>query len=72
VREDEGCGINCLIPSDDPFPVGVNNPGWFGRSDDEFELSDVLSAAIVMGDRVLTGEDMVEVNGAPCDEIGPL
>jgi hypothetical protein len=72
VREDEGSGINSLIPSDDPLPVSVDNPGWFGRSDDELKLSDVLGAAIIMGNRILTGEDMVEVDGTPRDEVGPL
>jgi hypothetical protein len=29
--------------------MSVDNPGWFGGSDDEFKLTNALGAAVIMG-----------------------
>jgi hypothetical protein len=50
----------------------VNDPRWLSRSDDEFQLSDAFGAAFVMRYRVLAGEDVIEVNCSPGNEVCPF
>jgi hypothetical protein len=66
------CRVNCLIPCNDPFPMGVNNPGRFIQSNNDLEFTDPLELSFVMCDGVLSHEDMVKVNGSPCNEVCPF
>ena len=72
--EENVCGcIDCLVPHNNPFPVGINKFGRLSQSNNlDLEDPEVLGAAIISCDGVLSHEDMIEVNCMSCSEVGPL
>jgi hypothetical protein len=70
-KNEEGC-LAGASPSDDPLPVRINNSCGFDSPDNKLDSSDFFRPLVIMCDRVSAREDVVEVDGAPREEVGPL
>ena len=63
--KDVECGLNGLVPHDEPLTMGIDHLVRSAGPKDDLQLPDALSMSLIEGEAVLSCEDMVEVDGLP-------
>lgn len=72
MREGEEQSLDISVPGDSPIGVGSDSLSRSAGTNDEFKCSNLLSFTIVGSHCIDSGEDMVEVDRSPKDDVGPL
>ena len=58
-------GLNGLVPRDERLTMGIDHLVRSAGPKDDLQLPDALGTSLIVGEAVLSCEDMVEVNGLP-------
>ena len=65
--EDIDYGLDGLVPCDEPLAVGVDHLVRFAGPKDDLQLPNALCTLLIVGEAVLSQEDMVEVDSPPSE-----
>ena len=58
-------GLNSLVSRDEPLTMGIDHLVKSAGPKDDLQLPDALGTSLIVGEAVLSCEDMVEVNSLP-------
>ena len=72
MREDEDCCFRRGVPCRDPVPMRHDRFGGQAGAEGYFDASDVFLFLGLLDDGEKAGEDVIEVDSAPGDEVRPL
>ena len=67
MREELYHGLDSLVPCNEPLAMGVDHPVRFAGPKDNLQLPNALCTLLIVGEAVLSQEDMVEVDSPPSD-----